>query len=125
MDDVPDIIGAYLAAYNEFDVDGMVATLSDDVRFVNRSGDEITAETHGIDAFRSLAEQGAALFTKRCQTIRNCIAGAGHAMLRIDYRATVAADLPNGWKAGQEIRLEGMSLVVMRDGRIVELTDMS
>jgi ketosteroid isomerase-like protein len=33
-----DLIARYVAAYNRFDVDGMLALLTDDVRFENVSG---------------------------------------------------------------------------------------
>lgn len=125
MDEIPTIVADYIAAYNALDVAGMLRCLSDDVRFVNRSGGTVSAETNGIDAFGTLAHQGAALFTRRTQAVTNCIACAGHVTLRIDYRATVAADLPNGWMAGQEIRLDGVSLFTLRDGTIVELVDIS
>ena len=46
-----------MAAYNAFDVEGMLATLAADVRFENWSGGRLTAASDGRDAFRVLAEQ--------------------------------------------------------------------
>ncbi|MQT11281.1 nuclear transport factor 2 family protein [Segnochrobactrum spirostomi] len=125
MDPVPKIIEHYITAYNGRDVAAMLRCLTDDVHFVNRSGAEITAETVGIEAFAALAEQGVAFFSERRQEVTNAIVGAGHATLKIAYRATVAADLPNGWKAGQEIALEGVSLFTLRADKIAAITDIS
>lgn len=50
------LIDAYLAAYNRFDIDGMLATLTEDVRFENWSGGVLTASSDGAAAFRALAE---------------------------------------------------------------------
>ena len=69
MDSVPTIIARYIDAYNRMNVQAMLDCLSGDVRFINRSNGETTNETHGIEAFRALAEQGVQLFAEREQTI--------------------------------------------------------
>lgn len=125
MDQVPAVVAHYINAYNEMDVDGMLRCLSDDVHFINRSNGEISAETNDIEAFGTLANQGVALFLRRKQSVTNCIAIAGHVTLRVDYTATIAVDLPNGWKAGQSIELEGASLFTLRNDKIAELVDIS
>lgn len=125
MDQVPKVIADYIAAYNSKDLDRMLACFSTDVHFVNISGDVISAEAKGEHDFRVLAEQGLRFFTERNQTISNCIGIGNHVSLRIKYRAVVASDLPNGWKAGQTIELEGMSLFTLANGSIAELTDIA
>lgn len=125
MDQIPDIIQHYIAAYNARDVAAMLRCLAADIHFVNRFGAETTAETHGLEAFAALAEQGVACFSERRQEVTNAIVGANHATLKIAYRATVATDLPNGWKAGQEIALEGLSLFTLRGAEIAAITDIS
>lgn len=125
MTRIPSVISDYIASYNNFDVPGMMDCLAEDVHFVNRSGDEISVEAHGIAEFQRLAEQGMAVFQYRKQTISNIIACNGHVTLDIDYVAKVAADLPNGWRAGQTIQLRGVSVFTLKDGKIVDLVDMS
>ena len=46
-------------------------------------------------------------------------------MVEIDYAATVAADLPNGWKAGQELAFRGASYFELSDGLISRIIDES
>ena len=125
MDSVPTIVARYIDAYNRMNVQAMLDCLSGDVRFINRSNGEVTNETHGIEAFRALAEQGVQLFAERAQTILGCIAIDDRAAVRIGYRAKVKTDLPNGWKAGQEIEMTGTSFFVISEGKISEVIDAS
>ncbi|MDG3578411.1 nuclear transport factor 2 family protein [Rhizobium sp. YJ-22] len=125
MDSVPTIIARYIDAYNRMNVQAMLDCLSGDVRFINRSNGETTNETHGIEAFRALAEQGVQLFAEREQTILDCIAIDDRAAVRIGYRAKVKTDLPNGWKAGQEIEMTGTSFFMISKGKISEVIDAS
>ena len=125
MDSVPTIVARYIDAYNRMNVQAMLDSLSGEVRFINRSNGETTNETHGIEAFRALAEQGVQLFAEREQTILDCIAIDDRAAVRIGYRAKVKTDLPNGWKAGQEIKMTGTSFFMISEGKISEVIDAS
>ena len=125
MDSVPTIVARYIDAYNRMNVQAMLDCLSGDVRFINRSNGETTNETHGIEAFRALAEQGVQLFAEREQTILDCIAIDDRAAVRIGYRAKVKTDLPDGWKAGQEIEMTGTSFFMISEGKISEVIDAS
>ena len=125
MDSVPTIVARYIDAYNRMNVQAMLDSLSNEVRFINRSNGETTNETHGIEAFRALAEQGVQLFAEREQTILDCIAIDDRAAVRIGYRAKVKTDLPNGWKAGQEIEMTGTSFFMISEGKISEVIDAS
>jgi hypothetical protein len=125
MRSVPAIVRRYVEAYNAMDVEAMLACLSSDVRFVNRTGGAVTHETYGIDSFRALAEQGVQLFVEREQTILDCISVEDRAALRIAYRAVVKQDLPNGWKAGQAIETTGASFFSIDGAKITEVIDAS
>ena len=125
MDSVPTIVARYIDAYNRMNVQAMLDCLSGDVRFINKSNGETTNETHGIEAFRALAEQGVQLFAEREQTILDCIAIDDRAAVRIGYRAKVKTDLPNGWKAGQEVKMTGTSFFMISEGKISEVIDAS
>ena len=125
MDSVPTIVARYIDAYNGMNVQARLDCLSGDVRFINRSNGETTNETHGIEAFRALAEQGVQLFAEREQTILDCIAIDNRAAVRIGYRAKVKTDLPNGWKAGQEVEMTGTSFFMISEGKISEVIDAS
>ena len=48
------------------------------------------------------------------QTVTNAITVADTTAVEIDYTATVAQDLPNGWKAGQQLAFKGASCFQLR-----------
>ncbi|MFS2021624.1 nuclear transport factor 2 family protein, partial [Massilia sp. CT11-108] len=74
------LIERYVTAYNAFDVDGMLDTLSPDVRFENWSGGHLTAASDGRDAFRILAEQARTMFAEREQRV-TALAPRGDALV--------------------------------------------
>ncbi len=119
------LIDRYLTAYNSFDIDAMMATIHPDVEFKNVSGGEVNATASGAEEFRRLAEQSQVLFSSRRQTVTAFESGEDEAVIEVAYEAVLAADLPNGMKAGETLRLDGRSEFVFRDGRIHQLTDCS
>jgi ketosteroid isomerase-like protein len=70
-----------------------------------------------------LARQSAAAFSSRRQTVRTCVATADAGAIEVDFVAKPAVDLPNGWKAGQQVRLRGASFFTIRDGLIAAIRD--
>ncbi|KPV57577.1 hypothetical protein QJ48_21320 [Paenibacillus sp. A3] len=119
------MIRAYVRDYNSFDMNGMVSLLHEEVRFRNVSNGEVTTETAGIEAFRNLAEQSAALFESRCQKVLSFGFHEDEVEVEIDYESTLAADLPGGPKAGELIRLRGTSRFTFKDGKISAIEDRS
>ena len=104
---LPDVIARYLAAYNDKDVESLVATVTDDVQFENLTNHGDATSVHGRAAFEELARQSLGAFSMRRQVVVDSVVGADRVGLLVNFEATVAADLPNGWKAGQKILLEG------------------
>lgn len=120
-----DLVNRYLAAYNAFDIDGMLLLLSQDVRFENYSGNQLTASTSGIDEFRQLAEQSRSLFSEREQRITGLEFRHDSAIATIAYCGKLAADIPNGPPAGTVLDLQGKSEFLFRDGQITKIVDRS
>lgn len=119
------LIDRYLAAYNRFDVEGMLALLSPDIRFENHTGGQLTAEADGIDAFRALAEQACALFSEREQRLTGLEPAADRTIARIAYRGRLAADMPGGPAAGTLLELAGTTEFGFEGGRIAKIVDRS
>lgn len=117
------LIERYIEAYNTFDIETMISTLHPDITFQNISNGEVNAETHGIEAFRTLAEQSKNLFTSRKQTITNVETSEVQTYIDIAFEAILAIDLPNGLKAGETLKLQGSSEFTFCDGKIVSITD--
>lgn len=119
------LIERYLLAYNTFDVDGMLATLTDDVRFENWSGGVLNASSSGNAAFRDLAEQGKAMFSEREQRITALVPRGESTLASIAWRGRLAVDVPGGPPAGTPIELTGESAFAFRGGRIAVIVDRS
>lgn len=119
------LLDQYLAAYNARDVDGMLATLHDDMVFENVSNATGPLRLEGKAAFAEQARQAVTWFSERRQTPRHWVLGPDSAAVEIEYRGVLAVDLPNGLKAGQVLELRGVSVFEVRDGRISRLTDYS
>jgi hypothetical protein len=120
-----DLIEKFIGAYNGFDVDGMVALLTPDIRFENYSGDKLTVSTVGSDEFRKLAEQSKSLFAEREQRISSITFSRDSAIVSIEYRGRLAADLPDGTRAGTVLELRGVSEYSFRGQRIAKIVDRS
>ena len=119
------LIERFIAAYNQFDVDGMIAELAPEIRFENYSGDALTVATDGIEQFRELAERSKAMFSEREQRIVS-ISGNDHAaIVDIAYRGRLAIDVPDGPTAGTVIELRGRSEYSFAGGRITKIVDRS
>lgn len=119
------IIENYIAAYNNFDVEGMLKDLDAEIVFQNVSNGEVNLMTNGIDEFRTQATQAVNLFSRREQKITNLKFGETNAEADIFYRGTLAADLPNGLKAGDEIALDGKSIFRFAGDKIIGIEDIS
>lgn len=112
------VIEKYIAAYNAFDVDGMLNLLLPEVRFENWSGGHLTTEASGIDEFRQLAEQAKTMFSEREQRITAFKPGVDSVIVSIAYRGQLAMDIPDGPRAGTVLDLNGESEFAF-DGRLI------
>lgn len=119
------LINRYLAAYNAFDVDGMLAVLDPALRFENYSGDQLTAGTTGIGEFRQLADRAKSLFLQREQRITAIESHDGALIADIAYRGCLAADIPDGPRAGTVLDLAGQSEFWFDGGLITKIVDRS
>ncbi len=116
-------IERYIEAYNSFDIETMISTLHPDITFQNISNGEVNTEIHGIEAFRTLAEQSKGLFTSRKQTITHIETNESQTRIDVAFEAILAIDLPNGLKAGETLKLQGSSEFTFCDGKIISIMD--
>lgn len=120
-----EVIDRYLAAYNAFDVAGMLDVLHPEIEFRNVANGEVTAAARGRDEFRALAKRAVTLFTSRRQAVREYGSDGDEAWITVDYEGVLATDLGPGMAAGDTLRLTGRSTFKFRDGLIAELVDES
>jgi hypothetical protein len=117
------VIKRYITAYNNFDVEGMCATLHKDITFSHIINGEVDMKLQGITAFKEQAILTASVFSKRQQQITEVSSYGDSFELSINFTATVAADLPNGYKKGGELTINGKSVFVFKDEKIIILTE--
>ena len=120
-----ELIDRYISAYNAFDVEGMLALLSPDIRFENYSGGQLTATVNGIEEFRQLAESSKSLFSEREQRVTAIRAGANSTIVDLAYRGVFAVDIPNGPPAGTVLDIQGQSEFSFTGGLISKIVDRS
>ena len=123
--EIKELVDRYLVAYNSFDIDGMLALLSPDVRFENYSGGQLTDATNGLNEFRGLAEKSKILFSQREQRITKLTLSQNSAIADITYRGQLAADIPGGPSAGTVLDLQGQSEFFFRGRQISKIVDRS
>lgn len=109
------LIEAYVAAYNAFDVDAMMATLHEDAAFQHLENGAPLVTADGKPEFRALAERAVEVFAERAQSILGVEHRPGETIARIEYRA-----VPRG---GDAITGLGQTRFTFRDGRILSVTD--
>lgn len=119
------IVDSYIQAYNQFDIEGMVTMLDPEIEFENRSQGEVNVATAGIQAFRQLAEQSRTLFSKRKQTLLSLDISDPMTIAQIDFVGILKADLPNGMKQGEAIRMKGRTEFLFANQKIRKITDIS
>ncbi|QVL30093.1 nuclear transport factor 2 family protein [Telmatocola sphagniphila] len=120
-----DLILQYIAAYNCFDVDAMLALMTEDVNFRNISGGQVTATASGKAELRKLAEQTAKLFHEREQQVIGIEFRGNAAIASIKYRGLLASDITGLAVAGTWLELQGLSEFIFSGARIASLVDRS
>jgi len=113
----------YIRRYNEKNIDGMLELFHDDVVFESISSATGYINVRGKENLRKLAEKSAEIFAERRQNVTNMVLDENSMAVEVEYWAKLAMDLPDGKKAGEEVRFRGASFFVVRDGRIGRLTD--
>ncbi|WP_210461982.1 nuclear transport factor 2 family protein [Rufibacter roseolus] len=120
-----EIIRNYIDSYNQFDVDRMVHDFDETIVFENISNGETNLSLTGLQAFKEQAEQAKNYFSSRRQTITSFNHQGNQTEIEIAYSATLATDLPNGLKKGEELNLQGKSIFTFSGDKIIKLTDIS
>lgn len=119
------IIENYIHAYNNFNIEGMTQNVDKGIVFENITNGKVDLRTEGLEAFQQQAESATQYFSERKQTIQSWDSQESKVVIEIDYKATLAIDLPNGLKKGDVLELKGKSEFEFLDGKIIGITDKS
>lgn len=119
------VIENYIKSYNDFDVNGMIKDLSKNIVFENISNGNIDLRTEGINEFKKQAESAKQYFKQRKQTIESWEFKGSKVIIKINYKAVLAINLPNGLKTGDTLELKGESEFEFENKKIKNITDKS
>lgn len=125
QDHLKQIVLEFIKHYNSFDIDLMIDLFIDDCIFENISNSMGFVECHGKKEIRDIASHARKLFKNRKQTVNNWVIGKDKVAIEIDFEGTLAVDLPNGLKAGNALKLKGVSIYEFEKGKIKRLVDFS
>ena len=117
------IIDEYIKAYNEFDIEGMLRNVHEDVELKNTTNGEVNVQLKGINILKKQAEQAVALFEKREITIVEQEINDNQVENKIKFKGVIGADFPDGPKKGELVKLEGKSIFQFEKGRIILIED--
>lgn len=117
------IIDEYIKAYNEFDVEGMLRNVHEDVELKNTTNGEVNVQLKGIDILKKQAEQSVGLFEKREITIIEQEINDNRVENKINFKGVIGVDFPDGPKKGELVKLEGKSIFQFEKGKIILIED--
>ncbi len=120
-----EIIRRYIASYNDRDIDGMLACVTDDVVFENISNAGQSMRLDGKTMMRQVAEVSGNAFSYRRQRLINLVTGEGKAAAEIEFEGRAAVDLPNGVRAGETVKVRGASFFEFRGPLLCRIADYS
>lgn len=119
------IIDQYIKAYNEFDIDRMLKNVHPDVEFKNIANNEINVYIQGFENLKKQAEDSTKLLKKREMKITDQLIDGDIVENKIDFKAVLAVDIPEGPKSGELVKLKGRSVFKFKNGKIISIEDIS
>ncbi len=113
----------YIEAYNNFNIEGMLVDLDENIVFENINNGETTLIIEGINDFNKQAELAATYFTVRHQEILKIEMEKDKAIVSLKYTAVLAKDLAETLKKGDEMNLNGTSIFYFNHHKITKIED--
>ncbi|MCX5643526.1 MAG: nuclear transport factor 2 family protein [Phycisphaerae bacterium] len=118
-----ELVERYLCGYNAKDVEAMLGLFVEEAVFESVSNTTGVIRTNGKEELRRMASMSVEYCEQRRQTPVAWVIDEAHVALEIDYWCRLAKDLPEGHRAGEEMRLRGASFFSIQEGRITRLVD--
>ncbi|MEM9740244.1 MAG: nuclear transport factor 2 family protein [Pseudomonadota bacterium] len=122
---IEETIAKYIACYNNRDIEGMIAFVTDDVVFENISNTGQSMRLEGKQAMRQVAELSGNAFSYRRQRLVNIIATGTKAAAEVEFEGKAAVDLPTGVASGETVKIRGASFFELRGGLLCRVADYS
>lgn len=119
------LVDQYTLHHNAFHVKELVDLFTDDCVFQNMTNTAGVVECQGKAELTSMTEQSKGFFKTRHQAIKNWIIGENSIAIETEFTGVLACDLENGFKTGDTLTIQGVSIFEFENGKIKRLTDYS
>lgn len=119
------IIDEYIKAYNEFDVDGMIRNVHENMEFKNIANGEVNFELNGKNTFKKQIEQAFSIFKKREMKIIEQNFRDDLVENKIDFKGVLAMDISDELKKHNLIKLQSKSIFQFKNGKIISIKDIN
>ena len=122
---IKEIIQEYFDAYNNFDIETMVSLLTEDVIFKNTSQGKVILEITGKKSYKRQAKSAVPLFEKREMSINELIYNEDSVDVRLKFKGILGIDVPEDYKKGDKIEMDGRTILKFRDNKIFYIEDIN
>ena len=119
------IVEQYFKAYNEFNLNGMIENIHNDLIFKTIVNGEITYELNGKYAFKEQIKQAFAIFKKREMKIVNQKFGDDMVENEINFKGVLAVDISDKLKKYDLVKLQSKSVFQFKNGKIISIEDIN
>ncbi|MGZ7044241.1 MAG: nuclear transport factor 2 family protein [Methanobacterium sp.] len=119
------IVDQYYKSYNEFNIDGMIKNIHEDMVFKNIVNGEVNFELKGKEAFKNQIEEAFALFKNRKMKIVEQKFGDDIVENKIDFKGVLAVDIPDQFKKYDLIKVQSKVIFKFKNGKIISIEDIN
>ncbi|MGZ7208905.1 MAG: nuclear transport factor 2 family protein [Methanobacterium sp.] len=119
------IVDQYYKSYNEFNIDGMIKNIHEDMVFKNIVNGEVNFELKGKETFKKQIEEAFALFKNRKMKIVKQKFGDDIVENKIDFKGVLAVDIPDQFKKYDLIKVQSKVIFKFKNGKIISIEDIN
>ncbi len=118
-----EIVQKYISAFNDFDIETMVSLMHSDCIYEGRTNGTLTYSIKGKHGFRQVCTMSKNNYKYRKQVIEGFTRIEDKLEVKIYFKATLAVDIDDLGKKGEQIAFETKSIFEFKNGLIYKLTN--
>ncbi len=119
-----EIVQKYINAYNNFDIESMMSYMHADCIFESKHNGVLSFTTKGKHSFRQICSVAKNNYSFRKQIIEGFTSKGELLEVKFYFKGTLALDIPELGKKGENIAFETKSIFVFKNGLIYKLTNL-
>ena len=118
------IVQKYITAYNNFDIEGMMSYMHTDCIFESKTNGKLTFSTKGKHSYRLICAAAKNNYIFRKQIIEGFRTIGESVEVDLYFKASLALDIPELGKKGEQIAFETKSIFEFKNGLIYKLSNL-